>query len=102
MFWHRHEAERYYRWRKEFAILPKQIGPYRVWLESYEWRNLKTDERLPRRELDMFSRWYKEFRLRNGYTVRCEFSMYPSFASSVDKWWYLVDGDQHLVDAVWG
>ena len=103
MIWHRREDERYYRWRRRFALFPRKVGPYRIWLEPYTWRNCRPHECPPAKPFEiMFNefRWHEEWQLRSGYTVRCKVSRYVSLAHSfTTRTWYVISADREMVPA---
>ena len=102
MLWHRRAEERYYRWHRRWALFPRRVGEYRVWLQSYAWRRLRPEEEpklgpfyLPS---PMIIKLYTEWQLASGYAVRREkFTIIgnPIWSNS----WYRVT-EEYAVDCI--
>jgi len=60
-----------YRWHRRFAVFPRRIGGYWIWLERYAWRSLPDEEKPPTAHLLVpgppMTTYWTEFRLPNGY-----------------------------------
>ena len=76
MKWRRRAIDRH-RWHCRFALLPKRIGEYRVWLESYRWRHLHPREK-PKDYLGSLTiRVYRAYETHDGYVAWREKTLLP-------------------------
>jgi hypothetical protein len=81
----------YYRWRYRFAWRPRRFGEMWIWLESYRFRPVPSDEvqaRIPDPYPYLYSGpyWLEEFQVRGRSTWRLTRHLGLALAGPVRTW----------------